>query len=99
MIAKHIAFSNIINIVSDILLIRIQEPLLISKMFIVLLHTLSAYVIAYSSTIKFTRLISGNVCVQAAGMLKSMNTLVLIQRHIERILLKRKKLSYQIFSP
>ena len=86
MMAKYIAFSNIINIVSDILLIRVQEPLLISKMFIVLLHTLSAYVTAYSSAIKFTRLISGNVCVQAEGMLKPMKTLVLIQHHFERIL-------------
>ena len=41
---------------------------------------------AYLSAIKFTRLIPGNVCVQAEGMLKSMKTLVLIQRHVERIL-------------
>ena len=36
--------SNIISVVSDkTLCIRIQEPLLISKKIIVLLHTLSAY--------------------------------------------------------
>ena len=44
MIAKYIVLSNIISVVSDnILRICIQEPLLISKKFIVLLHTLSAY--------------------------------------------------------
>ena len=44
MIAKYIVLSNIINVVSDnILHIYIQEPLLILKKFIVLLHTLSAY--------------------------------------------------------
>ena len=44
MIAKHIALFNIINVASDnILHICIQEPLLISKKIIVLLHTLSAY--------------------------------------------------------
>ena len=43
-IAKHIVLSNIISIVSDnILRICIQEPLLISKKIIVLLHTSSAY--------------------------------------------------------
>ena len=43
-IAKCIVLSNIISVVSDnILRICIQEPLLISKKFIVLLHTLSAY--------------------------------------------------------
>ena len=44
MIAKYIVLSNIISVVSDnILRICIQEPLLILKKFIVLLHTLSAY--------------------------------------------------------
>ena len=44
MIAKYIVLSSIISVVSDnILCICIQEPLLISKKFIVLLHTLSAY--------------------------------------------------------
>ena len=43
-IAKHIVLSNIIIVVSDkILRISIQEPILISKKFIVLLHTLSAF--------------------------------------------------------
>ena len=73
-------FSNIISVVSDnILRICIQEPLLMSKRFIVLVHTLSAYITAYSTDIKFTCLIPGNVCVQAEGMLKPMKTLVLIQ--------------------
>ena len=44
MIAKNIVLSNIINVVSDnILLICIQESLLMSKKVIVLFHTLSAY--------------------------------------------------------
>ena len=45
---------------------------------------------AYSSAIKFTCLIRGNVCVQAEGILKPMKTLVLIQHHVERILKKKK---------
>ena len=44
MIAKYIVLSNIISVVSaNILCICIHEPLLISKIFIVFLHTLSAY--------------------------------------------------------
>ena len=44
MIAKNIVPSNIISAVSNnILRIRIQEPLLLLKKFIVLLHTSSAY--------------------------------------------------------
>ena len=85
MIAKYIVLSNIINVVSDnILHICIEEPLLILKhlqFFILYLH-----ITAYLSAIKFTRLIPGNVCVQAEGMLKPMKTLVLIQHHFERIL-------------
>ena len=43
MIAKYIVLSNIISVISDnILRICIQEPLLVLKKFIVLLHTLSA---------------------------------------------------------
>ena len=43
MVAKYIVLSNIISVVLDnILRIYIQEPLLILKRFIVLLHTLSA---------------------------------------------------------
>ena len=49
------------------------------------------HITAYSFAIKFTRLIPGNVCVQAEGMLKPMETLVLIQDLVlvERILLKK----------
>ena len=54
---------------------------------------------ADSSAIKFTHLISENVCVQAESMLKPMKTLVLIQHHVERILEEKIKLSYQIISP
>ena len=44
MIAKYIVLSNVISVVSDnILRMFIQETRLISKTFIVLLHTLSAY--------------------------------------------------------
>ena len=43
-IAKYTVLSKTVSVVSDkILHICIQEPLLISKNFIVLLHTLSAY--------------------------------------------------------
>ena len=81
MIAKYIVLSNVISVVSDNILrsvgISIQEPLLISKTFIVLLHTLSAYS-AYSSAITFIRLIPGNVCVQDESMLTPMKTLLLI---------------------
>ena len=67
-----------ISVVSDnLLLICIQEPLLISKKFMAVLHTLLAYN-SYSSTIKFTRLIPGNICAQAEGMLNPMKTLVLV---------------------
>ena len=55
------------------------------KKFIVLLHTVQ-HIKAYLSAIKFTRLIPGNVFVQAGGMLKSMKALVLIPYHVERIL-------------
>ena len=60
-----------------------------SKKFTVFLHTLSAYITAYSSAIKITCLIPGNVCTQPEGMLKPMKTLVLIQHNVERILLKK----------
>ena len=74
MIAKYILLSNAISVVSDnILCICIQEPLLILKKFIVLLHTLQ-HITAYSSAIKFTRLIPRNVCVQAEGMMKPVKT-------------------------
>ena len=51
----------------------------------------------YSSVIKFIRLTSENVCAQAKGILKPIETLVLIQHYVERIL--KKKLSYQIVRP
>ena len=38
--------------------------------------SLNQHITAYSSAIKFTCLIPGNVCVQAEGMLKLMKTLV-----------------------
>ena len=86
MIAKYIVLSNIISAVSDNLLcICIQEALLLLKKIIVLLHTLSAMT-AYSSAIKFTRLIPGNICVQSEGTVKHIKILVLIQYHVERIL-------------
>ena len=84
--AKYIVLSNIISVASDnILRICIQEPFLISKK-LQFFFILYQHVTAYSSAIKFTRLISGNVCVQAVGMLKATKTLALIQHHVERIL-------------
>ena len=89
MIAKYIVLSNIISVASDyILRICTQEPLLIlikMKFFILYQH-----ITTYSSAIKFTRLIPGNICVQAEGMVKPIKTAVLIQHHIERILQKNK---------
>ena len=87
MIAKYIVLSNIISVVSDnILLVCIQEPLLILKKFIVLLHTLSAY----NSLLVRYKVYSSDprecLCTQAEGMVKPMKTLVLIQHHVERIL-------------
>ena len=89
MIAKYIVLSNIISVVSDsILRICIQEPLLILKTFIVLLHTLSAY----NSLLVHCKVYSSDnrecLCTQAEGMVKPMKTLVLIQHHVERILQK-----------
>ena len=87
MIAKYIVLSNIISVASDsILRICIQEPLLILKKFIVLLHTLSAY----NSLLVRYKVYSSDprecLCTQAEGMVKPMKTLVLIQHHVERIL-------------
>ena len=65
--------------------IYIQKPLLILKKFIVI-HTFYQCITAYSSAIKLTCLIPGNVCVQDEGMVKSMFTFVLIQHHVEIIL-------------
>ena len=89
MIAKYIVLSNIISVVSDnILLVCIQEPLLILKKFIVLLHTLSAY----NSLLVRYKVYSSHprecLCTQAVGMVNFTNlqTLVLIQHHVGRIL-------------
>ena len=65
--------------------ICIQEPLLILKKIIVLLHTLSAY---NSLLVRYKVYLSDPrecLCTQAEGMAKPMKTLVLIQHHIERI--------------
>ena len=84
MIAKLIVLSNIISVAPDnILCICIQEPLLILKKLIVLLHTLSAYndllvrYEVYSSDLR------ERLCTQAEGMVKPVKTLVLIQYHVE----------------
>ena len=45
---------------------------------------------SYQSSIKFTREIAGNVCIQNEDIVKSMYTLVLIQHHVKRILKKGK---------
>ena len=86
MIAKCIVLSNIISVVSDsILRICIQEPLLILKKFIALLHTLSGYnslLVRYKVYSSDTR---ECLCTQTEGMVKSMKTL-LIQHDVERIL-------------
>ena len=52
---------------------------------------------AYSSAVKFTRLIPWNVWVQHESMVKTIYTLVLIQYHVIRILSKNKfvKPNYQ----
>ena len=57
------------------------------------------HITAYSSTIKFTRLIPGNVCVRAEGVLKPMETLVLIQHHVDRILLKEQNCNTKLSAP
>ena len=87
MIAKYIDLSNIKSVLSNsILRIFIQEPLLILKKFIVLLHTLSAY----NSLLVRYKVYSSNLteCLrtQVEGMVKPMKTLVFIQHHVERIL-------------
>ena len=85
MLAEYIVLSNIISVASDnILRICIQEPLLISKKFIVLLHTLSAY----NSLLVRCKVYSPDPMecfLQAEGMLKPMKTLVLIQHRVARI--------------
>ena len=70
--------------------IYIQEPLLILKKIIVLLHTLSAY----NSLLVRYEVYSSDprecLCTQAEGVVKPMKTLVLIQHHVERILYIKK---------
>ena len=64
--------------------ICIQEPLLILKIFIVLLHTLSAY---NSLLVRYKVYLSDPrqcLCTQDEGMVKPMKTLVLNQHHVER---------------
>ena len=90
MLAIRSVISNIISVVisvvSDkILRICFQEPLLILKE-LIFFFILYKRITAYSSAIKFSRLIPENVCVQAEGMLEPMKTLVLIQQHVKRIL-------------
>ena len=87
MIAKYIVLSNIISVISDnILRICIQEPLLILKKFIVLLHTSSAY----NSLLVRYKVYSSDprecLCTQTEGMVKPIKTSVLIQQHVEKIL-------------
>ena len=77
MIAKYIVLSNIISVASgNILRICIQEPLLISKNFIIFLHTL----LAYNSLLVRYKVYSSDpkkcLCTQPEGMLTSMKTLV-----------------------
>ena len=57
------------------------NPLDIKKL--LFFFILYQHITVYSSSIKFNRLILGNVCVEAKGMLKPMKTLVLIQHHAE----------------
>ena len=83
--AKPIVLSNIISVVSDIFHISMQERLLIRKK-LQFFFILYQHITAYSSAKKYTRLIPGNVRVQAERMLKLMKTLVLIQHDFKRIL-------------
>ena len=65
----------------------IQEPLLILKKIIVLLHTLSAYNSLFVRYKVYSSYPGECLCPQAEGMVKPMKTLVLmIQHHVERIL-------------
>ena len=89
MIAEYIVLSNIISVLSDrILRICIQQPLLILKKYIVLLHTLSTY----NSLLVRYKVYSSDLreclCTQAEGIVKPMKTLVglLIQHHVGKIL-------------
>ena len=87
MIAKYIVLSNIISVVSDnILRICFQESLVILKKVIFLLHTLSAYNSLLARYNVYSSDLKECLCTQAEGMVEPMKTLVLIQRHVERII-------------
>ena len=89
MIAKYIVFSNITSVVSDsILRISIQEPLLMLKKFVVLLHTLSAYNSLLARYQVYPSDPREFLCTQAEGMVNPMKALIglLIQHHVERLL-------------
>ena len=90
MIGECIVLSNIISAVSDKILQHVfRSPSWYYKnsQFFFILYQ---HATAYSSAIKFTRLmIHENIFVQAEGILKPMKTLVLIQHHVERILPKK----------
>ena len=74
-----------------------ETPPDIKKICIVLLPILYQNITVYSSAIKFTHLMPGNVCVQAEGMMKPMKRLVLIQHNHGKIL-QKIKFSSQIAS-
>ena len=83
MTAKYIVLSNIISVVSDsVLRICIQEPLLILKTFIVLLHISSAYNILLIRYKVYSSDPRKSLFTQAEGIVKSMKTLVLIQHRV-----------------
>ena len=88
MIVEYNVLSDIISGEPDILLIYMyiynQEVLLILKKLKVFFHFLSVY---HSLLVRYKVYSSNSTLVyKDEGMVKSMNTLVLIQHHIERIL-------------
>ena len=83
--AKYTVLSNMISVVSDnSLRIYIQEPLLILKKLIVLVHTLSAY----NSLLVRYKVYSSDVrkCLCTQWRYGEAYENLLIQHHIERIL-------------
>ena len=87
MIAKYVVLSNIISVASKkILRICIQEPLLIFKKSIVILHTLSAY----NNLLAHYKVYSSDprecLCTKAEDMMKPIKILVLTLHHVERTL-------------
>ena len=77
MIAKHIVLSNIINVVSDSILSRY-------------LYSGTSFDIKKVRYKVYSSHPRECLCTQAEGMVKPIKTLVLIQHHVERILLKNK---------